>query len=93
LEQKVEHGDKFMSMPLVKRLRFAAYVGILSGVIILFGLMIYLGGRLPEPYGVFELLSSFTLAIIVFPLAVILRDARRKRSAMEKRLNEESLRQ
>jgi len=65
----------------MKRLRFAAYVGLLSGVIVLVGLIVYFWGHLPQPYATFQVLLTFTLAIIVFPLAVIFRDARRKRSA------------
>ena len=65
----------------MKRLRFAAYVGLLSGVIVLVGLIVYFWGHLPQPYAAFQVLLTFTLAIIVFPLAVIFRDARRKRGA------------
>ena len=62
-------------------MKFAAYVGALSGVIILVSLIFYFLAHLRQPYAAFEVLSIFTLAIIVFPLAVIFRDARRKRSA------------
>ena len=74
-------GGSFLSIPFIKRLRFAAYVGVLSGVIVLVGLIVYFWVHPPEPYAAFEVLFTFTLAIIVFPLAVIFRDARRKRSA------------
>ena len=65
----------------MKRLRFAAYVGVLSGVIVLVGLIVYFWTHLPKSHSAFEVLFTFTLAIIVFPLAMIFRDARRKRSA------------
>jgi hypothetical protein len=63
-------------------LKFAAHVGILSCVIVLAGLVIYFSAHLGEPYAAFELLLTFTLAIIVFPIAVIIRDARTKRAAL-----------
>jgi ABC-type tungstate transport system substrate-binding protein len=70
-----------VSIPIVERLRFAAYVGVLSGIIVLVGLIIYFWAHLREPYAAFEVLFTCTLAVIVFPLAVIFRDARRKRRA------------
>jgi uncharacterized membrane protein len=63
-------------------LKFAVHVGVLSCVIILAGLVIYSSSHLREPYAAFELLLTFTLAIIVFPIAVIIRDARTKRAAL-----------
>jgi hypothetical protein len=72
--------EKFLSIPLIKRVRFAAYVRVLSGIIALVGLIVYFWARLREPYAAFEVLLVFALAIVVFPPAVILRDARRKRT-------------
>jgi hypothetical protein len=68
-----------LSIPITERLKFAAYVGILSIAILLAGLIVYFGAHLREPYAAFEVLLVFTLAIIVFPMALIFRDARRKR--------------
>jgi membrane protease YdiL (CAAX protease family) len=68
-----------LSIPIIERLKFAAYVSALSGCIVLVGLTIYLGAHLREPYAAFEVLLVFVLAIIVFPLALIFRDAQRKR--------------
>jgi hypothetical protein len=50
----------------MKRLRFAAYVGVLSSVIVLVGLIVYFWAHLPQPYATFQVLLTFTLAIIVF---------------------------
>jgi ABC-type tungstate transport system substrate-binding protein len=72
---------RLLSIPIVERIRFAAYVGALSGGIVLVGLIIYFLAHLREPYAAFEVLFTFTLAIVAFPLAVIFRDARRKRRA------------
>jgi len=70
-----------LSIPMVERIRFATYVGALSGLIVVVGLTIYFWAHLRELDAAFELLIVFALAIIVFPLAVIFREARRKRRA------------
>lgn len=75
----VSQGN-LLSIP-IKKLKFAGYVGALSGVIVLVSLLVYFWAHLREPYAAFELLLTFALAILIIPVAVIFRDAWRKRKA------------
>jgi hypothetical protein len=45
---------RLLSIPIVKRIRFAAYIGALSGGVVLAGLIIYFLAYLREPYAAFE---------------------------------------
>jgi hypothetical protein len=72
-----------LSIPIIKRIRFAVWISVLSGLIAFAGLIVYFRAHLREPRAAFEILLAFTLAIIAFPVAVMFRDARRKRTASQ----------